>query len=444
MKNLYSYLTAAFTLAGMLLFSSSNGQSIRKNYREMTLGEKNTYCAALDVLKANGTIASLATMHNNNFTPIHNRPMFLPWHRYFSYDFEQMLRNTGVPGASNICIPYWDWTSEFYPSPAFIPDNSKSAPLWIDPNFIGKYNSLWSLGRSISGSNLTFGVTIDQVMNLVPFGDYSNTNTNFAPSLEYNLHNSPHGWVGGIMSGGSSPSDPVFFLHHNMVDKIWNDWYNLGGGRVATPFYNYGTTTHATSMPTYPTVNPYSIVNSRALKVWYAENNQVILNSYTSSGTERYRYTGTIDASTFTVAASTNVEMVSASTIIFRPGFTVQANSNFTARIDAPSFAREAVDTDAEEDPKLFAATEFMNFEESNLWVFPNPSTSLFNVSLITNLDVNYSYKIFNSVGEVVKISGTGYERQFEIDLGDQPAGLYVMQIIVNDKLYHKTLILAN
>ena len=52
------------------------------------------------------------------------------------------------------------------------------------------------------------------------------------------LHNAVHLWVGGFIAprgGGtrvvgtmanvtSSPNDPVFFLHHSMIDRIWASW----------------------------------------------------------------------------------------------------------------------------------------------------------------------------------------------------------------------------
>jgi tyrosinase len=38
------------------------------------------------------------------------------------------------------------------------------------------------------------------------------------------LHNLVHVWVGGDMGLSTSPSDPVFFLNHANVDRIWAAW----------------------------------------------------------------------------------------------------------------------------------------------------------------------------------------------------------------------------
>jgi hypothetical protein len=41
------------------------------------------------------------------------------------------------------------------------------------------------------------------------------------------MHNLIHIWVGGSMVPITSPNDPVFFLHHCFVDKLWADWQSL-------------------------------------------------------------------------------------------------------------------------------------------------------------------------------------------------------------------------
>ncbi|WP_442858219.1 tyrosinase family protein [Arthrobacter sp. SLBN-100] len=41
------------------------------------------------------------------------------------------------------------------------------------------------------------------------------------------LHNRVHVWVGGNMLLMTSPDDPVFFLHHCFIDKVWADWQEI-------------------------------------------------------------------------------------------------------------------------------------------------------------------------------------------------------------------------
>ncbi len=43
------------------------------------------------------------------------------------------------------------------------------------------------------------------------------------------LHNRVHVWVGGDMGLSSSPNDPVFYLNHCNVDRIWMTWIQRHG-----------------------------------------------------------------------------------------------------------------------------------------------------------------------------------------------------------------------
>jgi tyrosinase len=62
--------------------------------------------------------------------------------------------------------------------------------------------------------------------------------TGAVPPGKNALHNAVHLWVGGLIAPGgggtrvvgtmanvlTSPNDPVFFLHHSMIDRIWASW----------------------------------------------------------------------------------------------------------------------------------------------------------------------------------------------------------------------------
>jgi len=40
----------------------------------------------------------------------------------------------------------------------------------------------------------------------------------------FGMHNRVHVWVGGDMGPATSPNDPVFYLNHANVDRIWEAW----------------------------------------------------------------------------------------------------------------------------------------------------------------------------------------------------------------------------
>jgi tyrosinase len=41
------------------------------------------------------------------------------------------------------------------------------------------------------------------------------------------MHNRIHNYIGGTMGPSTSPNDPVFWLHHCYVDKLWADWQRM-------------------------------------------------------------------------------------------------------------------------------------------------------------------------------------------------------------------------
>ncbi|MCB1506780.1 MAG: tyrosinase family protein [Hyphomicrobiaceae bacterium] len=54
----------------------------------------------------------------------------------------------------------------------------------------------------------------------------------FSSSLEGNPHGTVHGAVGGEMGFvNSSARDPIFWLHHANIDRLWDVWVRLADGR---------------------------------------------------------------------------------------------------------------------------------------------------------------------------------------------------------------------
>jgi tyrosinase len=67
-------------------------------------------------------------------------------------------------------------------------------------------------------------------------------------SSRFTLHNLVHPWVAGVISSGdprtamrgtmilsTSPNDPVFFLHHANVDRLWAEWQAAHPGKTYEP-----------------------------------------------------------------------------------------------------------------------------------------------------------------------------------------------------------------
>ena len=220
----------------------------------------------------------------------HGGPAFLPWHREWLRRFEMDLQSID----STVILPYWDLLDpdgtrdvlfqhdfmgpngsgpngevtsghfrESVPQqdrPAWWPDDENGTPL---PGFpIRRSLSVEerSLGSQRYGFNTTtltrqFGVdraadpwtefpTRLDIEVLVAYPDY----TSFQAAVEgMDLHGWGHVWIGGLMGrAATSPNDPMFFLHHCMIDHAWALWQDRHDQSVACNVpLSRGTAPHA-------------------------------------------------------------------------------------------------------------------------------------------------------------------------------------------------------
>ena len=181
------------------------------------------YAQAVEALKAaSGSVTwqEQALIHQNHCP--HGNAFFLPWHRGYLHYFERICRE--LSGKADFALPYWNWSTQ-----ATIP-----APFWQGTlndttRRIGQNTPMppGAVGQSVIDSILaitdfqTFGsvyVTDDCASD--PF-QRSRCGTG---ELEGIPHNTVHGFIGGNMGTFMSPLDPIFWLHHCNVDRLWMEW----------------------------------------------------------------------------------------------------------------------------------------------------------------------------------------------------------------------------
>lgn len=249
--------------------------AIRKSVTNLTASEKQDFIRGVKMLKTSPPLSIpgltlTATNRYDSFVEIHDRamgtltpnpslpgdprarnaahqgPAFLPWHREFILRLEHELQL--ALSNNNFGLPYWDWAAD-----SAIDDRSESARstmvVWRD-DFMGGQGVPVSNGAFRAGEwtifpsgNLTraFGSVVNtlptqgDVNAALQIGTYdtspwhSGSTNSFRNQFEgwlppNGLHNRVHLWVGGSMLPGTSPNDPVFFLHHCNVDRIWALW----------------------------------------------------------------------------------------------------------------------------------------------------------------------------------------------------------------------------
>ncbi|TVY17755.1 Tyrosinase ustQ [Lachnellula arida] len=231
---------------------TADNVSVRKEWRSLNDTEKLAYIDAelclMDLPGQSGLPGAstrfydLTAMHQQ-FTNtsdgdiIHGVGQFLPFHRYFMYMHEQLLKTecnyTGVH-------PWWDEskdsaTGQFFDSDVF--DNVTgfggngtgadhcvtSGPFANRTMTVGPDEETTDYCFSRDWNN-TQGVIyasqeeLDYCDSYNDFGDYN-------PCTLQGPHSSGHGGVAGVMLDvAASPGDPIFYMHHTYLDRYWWQW----------------------------------------------------------------------------------------------------------------------------------------------------------------------------------------------------------------------------
>jgi tyrosinase len=152
---------------------------------------------------------------------------FLPWHRMYLLCFETTIRS--LLNDPSFALPYWNYTRK---DQRALPEQFRRK---ADPVF----NVLYRSGR-IPAVNA--GTPIDAgLLGQSPINVLSLTQTNYGPTglrtgfcrdIDSNLHGSIHVRVGNTMGMGAVPwaaNDPIFWLHHANIDRLWASWNQNGG-----------------------------------------------------------------------------------------------------------------------------------------------------------------------------------------------------------------------
>lgn len=224
---------------------------VRKNQASLTAVEKAAFVAAVRQLKANGMYDHHVREHRTAMLsrspdPAHGGPAFFPWHRECLRRFELNLQRINP----NVTLPYWHWTR----------DNLTTSSIW-SANFMGGNGSgstrevttgpfAYRTGRwtitvkdtanqppylrrafGVAVATLPTATQVDAALATVPYDSSpwninSSQSTSFRSRAEKMLHNRVHNWVAQTMLAASSPNDPVFWLHHCNLDRLWARWQN--------------------------------------------------------------------------------------------------------------------------------------------------------------------------------------------------------------------------
>ena len=236
---------------------------------------------------------SMGTPYESMMSMSHMGPQFLPWHRYLLLRIEADMAE--VLGDPDFAMPYWDWEDcyengkvglceavfdeDLLGGPGSCEDEGKEAvgPL-MDAGFRVHVTTDWDetafktkaircetrpLMREVGCSELAprppSASEVAGIFDRLSYDDapYDSCETeedvSFRQYLEgYDnddedltcvavgcaMHSAGHIYAGGDMFHSSgSPNDPLFFLHHANVDRLWAAWQEANIARGADEDY---------------------------------------------------------------------------------------------------------------------------------------------------------------------------------------------------------------
>ena len=192
---------------------------VRKNQKNLTPIEWQRFIHAIEALAESGmpspTYAEFVRIHIDAMdTPgghmwgAHGGANFLSWHREYLAKLEARL----IAVNPLVTLPYWDWVTDRSAIPAPLTDANAIADWGI------------TRGAALNGNSLASAAQLNTLLAGNNFNAFQNT-LEAAP-----FHNRLHVLVGGTMVTSASPADPLFWLHHAFIDKIWADWQTLHTG----------------------------------------------------------------------------------------------------------------------------------------------------------------------------------------------------------------------
>jgi tyrosinase len=195
------------------------------------------------VIKATDTIPVELTNGTYGNQCQHGSWYFLPWHRGYLAAFETIVAAkvkelTGKDWA----LPYWNYLDSSNPQATKVPQAFLAATLPDGtPNPLRKYPrrpglselpvvgeddfSLNSMAENdfLVGGDGSIGFGGGVTGNFVQFA-------NVTGDLESNPHNTVHGLISGFMGNALFAGlDPLFWLHHCNIDRLWEAWMTTPG-----------------------------------------------------------------------------------------------------------------------------------------------------------------------------------------------------------------------
>jgi tyrosinase len=271
--------SAVVVAAGMLPATEASAQAVIQRPNVSTLVPNHpilvSYRKAINAMKAlppndprNWT--RQAQIHLNNCP--HGNWFFLPWHRAYLVAFERLCRQ--LSGNPSFALPYWDWTA-----------NPQLPAQFASPTFNNLPNALFNGTRSSQTVTIPANVAGSQRMATIlsettfeifassrPSGQ-NNTSSSWQRAgglkgpFESGPHDQVHVRISGDMVTFMSPLDPIFWLHHCNIDRIWDQWNRMGRANTSSTLWRNFAFNNQFVVPQGAGSTPFNVAVSGLLNI---------------------------------------------------------------------------------------------------------------------------------------------------------------------------------
>ncbi|KAJ9476239.1 Tyrosinase_Cu-bd domain-containing protein [Pseudozyma hubeiensis] len=262
---LFAHQASALPSSALSTKASSTCSTLAKrvNWNTLSTAQRTQYFNAVKCLKTKPTVSGIKTsktlfddfpaIHIQQSHNIHGVAAFLPWHRRFVQARERALRSCGYTGPT----PYWDWTK------AADTGKPKIDPVFSTQKGFGGNGDQNKDGAVTKGPFGNFTVDMREGDSDTPLydphllrrelddnpvliglfnstavakGQVIPTFNDYRYYLEGTPHGAVHQYIAGDMAPSQSPNDPLFFLHHAQVDRLWALWQDQNPSKRLTDY----------------------------------------------------------------------------------------------------------------------------------------------------------------------------------------------------------------
>ncbi|HWL37018.1 MAG TPA: tyrosinase family protein [Frankiaceae bacterium] len=202
-----------------------------------------------------------AAMHGTYTTPPagatwnqcqHGSWYFLPWHRMYCYWFERIVRSIVIAqgGPDDWSLPYWNYSASTQQAamppafrlPTWNPDGQGEQP---NPLYTTHRAQKYNDGDPLPPSVVSLEALTATNFSGPPLPGFGSVPTGWShePHVFGRLENIPHNQVhvqiggneqdpcvgGWMVDPNCAAEDPIFWLHHSNIDRLWSVWNDAGG-----------------------------------------------------------------------------------------------------------------------------------------------------------------------------------------------------------------------